>query len=105
MVLLALVAAIGPLASGWADGEGGKRIYLARCQSCHGVHGDGKGPKARGLVPPPPDFTDPSYWQNKTDPYLFHVIQNGMGAMPGWSDTLSPDSIEDVLSYIRTFRP
>ncbi|EQD25320.1 MAG: cytochrome c [Nitrospirae bacterium] len=87
-----------------ADGGEGKKIYEAHCLSCHGVRGDGKGPRSRELSPPPPDFSDPAFWENRTDSFLFHVVQNGLGSMPGWSETLSPGSIEDVLSYLRTFR-
>ena len=103
--LLVLVTAGGALAPGaMADGGEGKKIYEAHCLSCHGPQGDGKGPGARHLSPPPPDFTDRAFWENRTDSFLFHVIQNGLGPMPGWSDTLSPSSIADVLSYLRTFR-
>ena len=92
------------LSLAWAGQAEGKRIYVAHCLSCHGLKGDGKGPKGGYLTPAPPDFTEPAYWQDKTDSYLFHVVQNGMGSMPGWSDRLSPDNIEKVLSYIRSFR-
>lgn len=103
-LLLFLGAGIGDPGRALADGGEGKKIYKAHCLSCHGVQGHGHGPAARGLSPPPPDFTDPDFWKNRTDSFLFHVIQNGLGSMPGWSDTLSPGGIEDVLSYIRTFR-
>ncbi len=103
--LLVILMAGGGLAPGaMADGGEGKKIYEAHCLSCHGVRGDGKGPGARHLSSPTPDFTDPAFWDNRTDSFLFHVVQNGLGSMPGWSDTLSPASIEDVLSYIRSFR-
>ena len=103
-LLLFFISGIGDPGRALGDGGEGKKIYEAHCLSCHGVHGNGQGPATRGLSPPPPDFTDPAFWENRTNSFLFHVIQNGLGSMPGWSDTLSPGSIEDVLSYIRTFR-
>ncbi len=102
LVLLGAGAELAPMAM--ADGGEGKKIYEAHCLSCHGVQGNGKGAEAGHLSPPPPDFTDPAFWDNRTHSFLFHVIQNGLGPMPGWSETLSPASIEDVLSYIRSFR-
>lgn len=90
------------LASG--DVQAGKRIFSANCISCHGKNGNGKGPLAVGLSPPPADFTDPDFWNGKTDSFLIHVIQNGLGSMPSWSDSLTPQNIEDVLSYIKTLK-
>ena len=36
----------------------GKEVFLSRCVGCHGPKGDGKGPAARFMSPPPADFTD-----------------------------------------------
>ena len=36
----------------------GKEVFLDRCVGCHGSKGDGKGPGAKFLSPPPADFTD-----------------------------------------------
>lgn len=82
----------------------GKAVFMTNCTACHGVGGEGNGPAAAGLSPSPPNFTDPGFWKGKTDSFLIHVIQNGMGPMPAWSDTLSPKDIEDVLAYIRTLK-
>jgi len=35
----------------------GKEVFLERCVGCHGLKGNGKGPGARFLSPPPADFT------------------------------------------------
>ena len=37
----------------------GKEVFLNRCVGCHGLKGNGKGPGASFLSPPPADFTDP----------------------------------------------
>jgi mono/diheme cytochrome c family protein len=81
----------------------GKAIYMEHCSMCHGERGDGKV-SVRGRGGPPPDFTDPAFWNGKTDSFLVHVIVNGLGAMPPWEETLSPRDVEEVLSYIKTFR-
>src|SRR6266550_3739026 len=36
----------------------GKEVFLSRCVGCHGPKGDGKGPAATFMSPPPADFTD-----------------------------------------------
>ena len=38
----------------------GKEVFLERCVGCHGLKGNGKGPGARFLSPPPADFTLPT---------------------------------------------
>src|SRR5438067_1450739 len=35
----------------------GKQVFLERCVGCHGPIGDGKGPAAKFMAPPPADFT------------------------------------------------
>lgn len=99
---LLLVSASPVLAGGNPDA--GKTVFFANCTACHGVNGDGKGPAAGSLSPPPANFTDPAFWKGKTDSFLIHVIQNGMGPMPAWSDTLTPQNIDDVLAYIKTLK-
>lgn len=82
----------------------GKEIFQQNCAVCHGPKGDGKGMGAEGLIPPPSNFTDPGFWKDKTDSFLAHVISNGIGQMPAWSESLTPTQIRDVLLYIKTFR-
>ena len=36
----------------------GAQLYAQQCASCHGANGDGNGPAAAGLEPPPIAFTD-----------------------------------------------
>ncbi len=35
----------------------GRELYVRKCMHCHGANGDGNGPTARFLVPPPRDFS------------------------------------------------
>ena len=84
--------------------ENGKAIFSQNCSVCHGAGGNGQGIGASGMSPPPANFTDPEFWKNKTDTFLAHVISNGIGQMPGWSESLSPDQIRDVIAYIKTLK-
>lgn len=92
------------LASGSGNPDNGKAIFGQNCAVCHGTSGDGQGIGAAGMSPPPANFTDPGFWKDKTDTFLAHVISNGIGQMPGWSESLTPDQIRDVIAYIKTLK-
>src|SRR5262249_31228671 len=40
------------------DMRTGAAMYAENCAACHGIAGDGRGPRAAGLEPKPTDFTD-----------------------------------------------
>jgi DMSO reductase family type II enzyme heme b subunit len=95
------------------NGEKGEAIYQKRCLQCHGEEGDGLGPAAERLNPPPRDFTLGLYKIRSSaydaelpnDADLFRMIRDGMPgtAMPGWFDLLSDQDIRDAIAYIKTF--
>ncbi len=96
-----------------SDEENGEVIYAKRCLQCHGEDGDGLGPAAERLNPPPRDFTL-GMFKFKTSAFdddiandadLIRMIRDGMPgtAMPGWSDMLSEQDILDVIAYIKIF--
>ena len=95
------------------DAGSGEKVYSARCIGCHGKEGDGLGPAAERLNPPPRDFTAGQY-KIKTsgvddivpnDEDIYRMIRDGMPAtsMPGWSDVLSKQQMWDLVAYIKTF--
>ncbi len=95
------------------DMDRGEIVYAKRCLQCHGEDGDGLGPAADYLNPPPRDFTLGLY-KFKTSAFdedlpndsdILRMIRDGMPgtAMPGWSDILSDQEILDVLEYIKYF--
>ncbi len=91
----------------------GEDVYARRCAGCHGEEGDGSGPGAERLNPPPRDFTEGMYKIRTTgfddivpnDADLVRTIRDGMPgtAMPGWGDVLSEQDMRDVVAYIKTF--
>lgn len=93
--------------------ENGEAIYAKRCLQCHGEDGDGLGPAAERLNPPPRDFTMGQYKFRTThfedivpnDEDLFRMVADGMPgtAMPGWTSLLSEGDIWDVIQYIKVF--
>jgi DMSO reductase family type II enzyme heme b subunit len=114
-VLAALIAAIvvaAPVHAKPGDAGKGKLVYAARCALCHGKDGDGQGPGAERLLPPPRDFTEVQYKIKTTgfddivpnDEDLFRMIRDGMAgtAMPGWSDVLGEQDMWDLVAYLKT---
>jgi len=80
----------------------GMNLYLERCQNCHGVTGDGKGPKSEELSVAPADFRDTRAMKVITDGELFWRITKGARPMPSFQ-MLSEDERWELVDYIRTF--
>ncbi len=111
--MLGLIGAATPAAAAPGDKSKGAEIYTRRCAWCHGEKGDGQGPGAKRLLPPPRDFTLGLY-KIKTNGFddiaareedLFRMIRDGMPgtSMPGWKDLLSEQDTWDVIAHIATF--
>lgn len=78
-----------PLApSAMPDLKRGATLYVETCAACHGARGDGKGPSAVGLDPPPIAFTDAGRARNRSVFGLYQVIAQGLTgtAMPSFSE-------------------
>ncbi len=112
--MLALSAACLGLAQAAAgDSDKGEAVYVKRCLQCHGEEGDGLGPAAERLNPPPRDFTLGLFKivtsafdaDLPNDDDIFRMVRDGMPgtAMPGWSDILSEQEMWDVIAYIKLF--
>jgi mono/diheme cytochrome c family protein len=109
--------------------ERGRRLYereaSPRCAECHGLDGDGRGPAAQGLAPPPRNFRCAQTMSGIPDGQLFWVIQEGAGpyhraarqgaqeverpgrgtfpsGMGGYGDSLSETAIWQLVAYVRS---
>lgn len=97
-----------PLPATPAHLQAGQKLYMETatplaCAQCHGNKGDGQGPAAMAMVPPPRNFTCAKTMKELPDGQLFWVIKNGSlgtGMMPfaGMTD----DEIWKVIQYIRS---
>jgi high-affinity iron transporter len=68
-----------PLAPREAPDVGrGARLYQQQCASCHGASGDGRGPMAANMEPPPIDFTDRARAAQRSPFALYQVIEQGL---------------------------
>lgn len=88
-------------------------LYERFCLACHGVNGDGRGPAAPYLWPPPRAFSRGEFkWRSTVvglPPTLDDVRSTiALGApgtaMPGFA-SLSAAQIDDVIDVLRAFAP
>ncbi|MES1207413.1 MAG: cytochrome c [Pseudomonadota bacterium] len=92
--------------------EHGRGLYTQYCRPCHGDAGDGKGPAAAGLMPPPRDlrlgvykFAAVPAGQLPRDADFVRTLRQGLHgtAMQGWQ---VPDAeLDDLIQYVKSFAP
>ncbi len=85
----------------------GKEVFLERCVGCHGLKGDGQGPGASFLSPPPADFTDKddACCGGDTGPgdFYYRILRGWPGtAMENFGDRLSVNDIWRVVLFLKT---
>jgi mono/diheme cytochrome c family protein len=79
-------------------------IYENRCANCHGIDGDGKGPKAEELSVAPADFRNARAMAAITDGELYWQITKGARPMPSF-ESLPEETRWQLVDYVRTFAP
>jgi len=81
--------------------KGGK-FFMKTCSTCHGEKGDGNGPRAFFINPPPRNFLLETSRQKMNRPFLFEAITNGRVTtnMPAWGKVLSNQEIADVAEFV-----
>lgn len=84
------------------DPAKGGVFFMGNCFTCHGVAGDGNGPRAYFITPPPRNFLLETSRQRLNRPVLFEAITNGrLGTnMPAWGKVLSNQEIADVAEFV-----
>ena len=80
----------------------GRDFYMANCFTCHGVNGDGQGPRAYFIRPKPANFFDDKYQQGFNREAIFKAIRDGkLGTeMPAWGKVLSDQQIADIAEFV-----
>ena len=88
------------------DADAGMRqVFLTNCATCHGVYGNGDGPNAPFLVPPPRNFQDQGFMIGAPNERLFTSISEGRPetAMAAWQDYgLDEATRRALVDYLRT---
>jgi mono/diheme cytochrome c family protein len=105
---LGVLLVFSVVASAWAGDDAvarGARIYAERCSGCHGDAGRGDGPAAAALVPRPRDFTDATFWRDRTPDALREVVRKGKPGtmMAPFDGVLGDADIDAVVAFLRTF--
>jgi len=83
-----------------------RETFMNNCARCHGQKGKGSMELAIKL----PNFSDPSWQQEKSDEHLIQVISQGgaklglNSAMPPWKGVLNDDEIIALVKFIRTLK-
>lgn len=82
--------------------EPGRRLYEANCAACHGLRGDGQGPRAYFIRKPPRNFLSEESRRLFNRPALFAAISAGrIGTeMPAWRQVLTPQDIGHLSEYV-----
>jgi cytochrome c oxidase cbb3-type subunit 2 len=83
----------------------GEVIYQRHCLGCHGPVGDGQGPAAAQIYPPPLNFTTlrrHGLAGGATGGMLYYQIMNGItgSSMPYFKRELASEKIWDVSNYL-----
>ncbi len=80
----------------------GQAFYLQNCVACHGLEGDGKGPRAYFILPKPRNFRHPAARHGLNRPKLYQAIARGTRGtdMPAWEKVLSAQEIAHLTEYL-----
>lgn len=92
-----------PFAGGLrGDADRGGVFYRKNCYVCHGLDGDGKGPRASFIRPPPRDFLSQLARGTLNRPNLFEAISSGRRGtvMAAWKTVLSEQEVADVAEFV-----
>ena len=97
-----VAATRNPVASSPDTIAAGRRVYTARCVTCHASDGKGQTPIGSHIYPRASDLSA-AQAQAESDGVLFWIVQNGSPhtGMPGWKGTLNDDDIWSVVAYLR----
>src|ERR1700689_668112 len=84
-----------------ARAQGGEALYKTKCAGCHGA--DGKGQTSMGKANNIRDLSSADV-QAQSDDAIGGIIGGGKGKMPGYSKSLKPEQIKDLVAFIRTLK-
>jgi mono/diheme cytochrome c family protein len=84
------------------DYDKGAALYMSNCSACHGVTGDGRGPRAYFINPKPRNFLHTSSRAMLNRPALYESVAKGKlrTEMPAWETVLDPQQMADVSEFV-----
>ncbi len=86
------------------DVSKGREFYMNNCFTCHGVKGDGNGPRAHFNTPRPRNFTSEASRRMLNRERLFNSITRGKvgTVMPAWGKVLTDQQIANIAEFVFT---
>jgi len=80
----------------------GRELYKDTCASCHGVKGDGQGPRSYFIFPKPRDFTHSASRASFSRAHIYERIRTGVARteMPAWGTVLASQQMANVAEYV-----
>ncbi|MEA3062373.1 MAG: high-affinity iron transporter [Sphingomonadales bacterium] len=81
------------------DPARGEALFAQNCAACHGAAGDGKGPMAAKLNPPPIAFADRDRARQRSVFALYQVIDQGLEGTAMQSFSSLPDADKWALAF------
>ncbi|WP_455210092.1 c-type cytochrome [Kaarinaea lacus] len=84
------------------DPAKGREFFMSNCFTCHGVTGQGDGPRAYFNTPRPRNFTSETSRRMLNRVRLFTGISNGRvgTVMPAWNKVLTDQQIANVAEFV-----
>jgi len=80
----------------------GKELYDKRCWSCHGERGEGDGPAAVSMIPPPTRFADYEAMKQRSTQDWFSAIQAGVPGTAMYPQRVTEAEAWNLIAYLRT---
>jgi mono/diheme cytochrome c family protein len=80
----------------------GAQLYRDNCTTCHGVEGDGRGPRASFINPKPRNFLHTASRASLNRPILYKSISKGKlrTEMSAWGKVFNAQQIADVSEFV-----
>lgn len=80
----------------------GRKKFDIHCAVCHGLTGDGRSQVALNMsLRKPPSL---HLYRDVPDGYLYQVVSQGFGLMPGYAAELTPEERWGVVGYVRALQ-
>ena len=80
----------------------GRQFFMGNCFTCHGVTGQGDGPRAYFNIPRPRNFTSEESRRVLNRVRLYTAITDGKvgTVMPAWGKVLNEQQVADVAEFV-----
>lgn len=84
----------------------GKKLFLQKCQRCHGPEGKGDGPDADHDHHDHMDLTNPKNAASNPEGVVFYKVWHGRQnpRMPAFEDQLTKEQVWAIVAYAQTLR-